>query len=590
MNDIELIKQKINIVDFISEYLPLKKAGINFKTNCPFHQEKTPSFIVSPERQIFTCFGCQKSGDVFKFLMEKEGVEFKEALEILAQKAGIVLQKSAPKKDLRERLFEANLKAQQFYHHLLTSHPLGKKALQYLKSRGLQDSSIKTFGIGYAPNSWEALTRFLLKRGFTTNEVIGVGLGVASERGCYDRFRGRITFPLVDSRNRIIGFSGRVLGSGEPKYINTPQTNLFDKSNFLFGINLAKGEIRAKNEAILVEGEMDVIASFQAGFKNTVSCKGTALTSGHIDLIKRFTDTISLCFDMDLAGDNASRRGIEMAEKAGLNIKVIQIEEGKDPAEAVKLNSMIWQSAIENALPIYDYYLQSELKRLDPKNPADLKKIAQELLPIWAKISDDLIRERYIQKLSALLLIGEDVLRKNIDKIKRTGQNITQAIGPSNIDDEVSSPQNRRDLLEKYLIILLLHIPKNHTYVPTFPEMLFLNETWKQLYVMLVLYFDSISFKPLSFQINEFVKTLPQELTSEIDQLFLTELDDKLSSADKWQKELDSVISELKKALIKASLERLSYEIKSAQEFGKMELLERLNKRFRDLSVKLKNL
>lgn len=590
MDNIELIKQKINIVDFISEYLPLKKAGINYKTNCPFHQEKTPSFVISPDRQIWHCFGCQKGGDVFKFLMEKEGVEFKEALEILAQKAGIVLQKVELKKDVKEKLFEANLKAQQFYHHILTSHPLGKRALEYLKERGLAEETINQFGIGYSPNSWEGLTKFLLKRGFGTTELIDSGLAVSSARGCYDRFRGRITFPLIDTKGRIIGFSGRVLDASEPKYINTPQTIIFDKSNFLFGINLSKGEIKTKNEAILVEGEMDMVLSFQAGFKNIVASKGTALTSGQIDLIKRFTENISLCFDMDLAGDSASRRGIEMAEKAGLNIKVIKISEGKDPAEAVLADPQIWQKATEEALPIYDYYLQSVQRRYDPKKPADLKSIASELIPIWAKISDDLAKERYIQKLAALLLVSEDVLRKNIEKAKESYKPGVQAVKPSVSDDRIVSPASRRELLEKYLIILLLHIPKNHTYVPSFPETLFLTENLKQIYVMLVLYLDSISFKAKSFEINDFIKSLPKELSLEIDQLYLTEVDDKLSNAERWQKEVVGVVSELKKALIKASLEKLSYEIKSAQEFGKMEVLERLTKRFRDLSVKLKNL
>ncbi len=589
MDDATLIKQKLNIVDFISEYLPLKKAGINFKANCPFHQEKTPSFIVSPDRQIWHCFGCSRGGDLFKFLMEKEGVEFKEALEILANRAGITLQRTSPKKDFRERLFEANLKAQQFYHHILTKHSLGNKAYAYLKGRGLTGSSVEQFGIGYAPNSWESLTRFLLKRGFSVQEMVDVGLAVASAKGCYDRFRGRITFPMIDTRSRIIGFSGRILDSGEPKYINTPQTTIFDKGNFLFGINLSKGEIKAQNEAILVEGEMDMVLSFQAGFKNIVACKGTALTSGQIDLIKRFTDTVSLCFDMDLAGDSASRRGIEMAEKAGLNIKVVRIEEGKDPAEAVKIDPKLWQKAIEQSVPIYDYYLQSAQMRLNPKDPADLKKMASELVPVWAKIGDDLVRERYTQKLAAMLRVGEDTLRKSIDKARFGTKPTTLAVRPSS-DDWVASPISRRELLERYLMILLLHIPKNYTYVPNFPETLFLNENWRQLYVMLVLYLDSISFKATSFEMNSFVNNLPKEQTFEIDQLYLTEVDDKLSNAQKWQKEVDLVLAELKKALIKASLEKLSLEIKNAQEFGKIDVLERLNKRFRDLSVKLKNL
>ncbi len=426
MDDTELIKEKINIVDLIQEYLPLKKSGVNFKANCPFHSEKTPSFIVSPERQIWHCFGgCQKGGDIFTFLMEKEGMDFKEALETLAKKAGLTLKKVASKKDFKDKLFEANLKAQEFFHYILTKHKLGQKALDYLKKRGASDESIEQFGLGYAPNSWESLTKFLLKRGFSVSDIITSGLGVSSRSGSYDRFRGRITFPLIDGKDKLRGFSGRVLNSAEPKYINTPQTPLFDKGNFLYGLNLAKPEIRNKKEAILVEGEMDVIASYQAGFRNVVASKGTSLTEGQVDLIKKYTDNISLCFDMDLAGDSASRRGIEIADKAGLNIKVIQLDEGKDAADAISSDPQIWQKAQDLAVPIYDYYIASIAKRYDVKNPMDLKKIGEELIPVWAKISDDLVREHYIQKLSSFLKTDEKILRDAIDKLSKTSQKIS---------------------------------------------------------------------------------------------------------------------------------------------------------------------
>ncbi|MDO8577240.1 MAG: DNA primase [Candidatus Daviesbacteria bacterium] len=592
MDDVELIKEKVNIVDLISEYLPLKKAGVNFKTNCPFHNEKTPSFVVSPERGIWHCFGCQKGGDHFTFLMEKEGMEFKEALEMLANKAGVTLQrKTDDKKDFKDRLFEINLKAQEFFHYILMKHSLGKNALGYLEKRGVQAGTIEEFGIGYAPNSWESLTKFLLKRGYTHQEIIASGLGVAGKSGSYDRFRGRITFPLFDGKEKLRGFSGRVLAPAEPKYINTPQTIIFDKSNFLFGLNLAKGEIRNKKEVVLVEGEMDMIMSFQAGFKNIVASKGTALTEGQINLIKKYAENIILGFDMDLAGDSASRRGIEMADKAGLNIKVIQLSGGKDAAEVVKNDPGIWQKAIEEAVPIYDYYLISTAKRYDIKNPADLKKIGEELIPVWAKITDDLVRERYIQRLSAFLKTEERIIRDGVEKTRQVAaKSYTGLLSKVNKQDNVVSPKSRRELLEEYLITLLLHPPKESNFVPNFPETLFLAEKWRQIYVLLVLYLDSISFKSKAFNVNEFAGGLPKELLSEVDRLYLIELDSKLIDAKFWQKELEGVVSELKKALIKASLERLSLEIKNAQEFDKMETVESLNKRFRDLSVKLKNL
>lgn len=591
MDDVELIKQKINIVDLISEYLTLKKSGVNFKAICPFHSEKTPSFVVSPERQIWHCFGCQKGGDHFTFLIEKEGMEFKEALEFLAKKAGVTLKKIPQKKDLKDRLFEVNLKAQEFFHHILTKHNLGKKALQYLKTRGITEGSIESFGIGYALNSWESLTKFLLKRGFTVAEILGSGLGVSSKSGCYDRFRGRITFPLIDSKDQLRGFSGRVLMPSEPKYINTPQTLIFDKSNFLFGLNLGKGEIRSKKEAILVEGEMDVILSHQAGFRNVVASKGTALTEGQVDLMKKYAESISLSFDMDLAGDSAARRGIELADRAGLNIKIIQIEGGKDAAEAIKDDPKIWQQAINEAVTIYDYYLTSTAKRFDTKKSADLKKIGDELISIWAKITNDLEREKYITRLAAFIQTDEKVIRNAVNKARSmTVQRNYSHVFKQTAQDNVILGKSRRELLEEYLIALLLHPPSDFTFVPNFPETLFLKENFRQIYVLLVLYLDSIAFKSEAFNISDYVLGLPKELLSEVDKLYLTELDGKLNDPKNWQKELEAVVSELKKALIKASLERLSLEIKNAQEFGKMEVVESLNKRFRDLSVKLKNL
>lgn len=592
MDDVELIKEKINIVDLISEYLPLKKAGINFKANCPFHNEKTPSFMVSPERQIFKCFGCGKGGDIFTFLMEKEGLDFKEALETLAKKAGVILQrKSDEGKGIKERLFEVNLKAQEFFHYILTKHPLGKKALNYLKKRGLNSDTIEQFGIGYAPNSWESLTKFLLKRGFTTGEIVTSGLGVASKSGCYDRFRGRITFPLIDGKEKLRGFSGRVLYLAQPKYINTPQTPIFDKGNFLFGLNLAKGEIRNKKEAVLVEGEMDMVLSFQAGFKNVVASKGTAFTSGQIELLKKYTENLILGFDMDLAGDMALRRGVEMADQAGLAIKVIQLDSGKDAAEAVKENPGIWQKAIDEAIPIYDYYLVSTAKKYDTKNPFDIKKIGEELIPVWAKIADDLERDHYIQRLSAFLKTEEKVLRDAVEKARKyQPKSYANLVHKVSAQDNVVSTKSRRELLEEYLIALLLHPPIEANFVPNFPETLFLAEKWRQIYVLLFLYLDSISFKGKAFDINEFVSDLPKELLSEVDRLYLMELDSRLLDGKLWKKELDEVVAELKKALIKASLEKLSLEIKNAQEFDRMEVVESLNKRFRDLSVKLKNL
>ncbi len=595
MDDLELIKQKINVVDLIQEYIPLKKAGVNYKARCPFHNERTASFMVSPERGIWHCFGCDKGGDIFKFVMEKEGLEFKDALELLAQKAGVTLKRvNKEASDIKERYYQANQKAAQFYQYLLTKHKLGKNALEYLKKRGLNDKTIEEFGLGYSPQNWEALTKFLKKRGFNSREIVDAGLGVASNSGCYDRFRGRIIFPLFDIRDRIIGFSGRVLSTGEPKYLNSPQTAIFDKRRFLFGLHLAKTAIKEKNEAIIAEGEMDMILSYQAGVKNIVSSKGTALTEEQIEILKKYCNTLLLCFDTDFAGDAAARRGIEMADRAGLNIKVITVLGAKDPAELCQKDPKAWEKCVEEAVPIYDYYLQSVEKRYSVKKAADKKAVFNEILsqflPIWDKISNPVEKEHYINKLAALLQIDEGLIRDELGKLPKTPQ---PPVVPSNPRSQIELPKHafdRRKMLEEYLIALLLHIPLDHTYVPNFPETLFTQEELKQIYVMLVIFLDSILFKGKAFKIGEFVKTLPDHLVTVADRLYLLQIDERLLDKKYWQKEVDIVVSELKKMLIKTSLEKLSLQIKSAQAFDKMEQVEVLNKRFRDLSVKLKNL
>lgn len=600
MDDLELIKQKINIVDLIQEYLPLKKSGINFKANCPFHQEKTPSFMVSPERGIFKCFGCNLGGDVFKFLMLKEGLDFPEALEVLAKKAGVTLQNQKSKiKDQKERLYEANQKAAQFFNYLLTEHNFGKKALEYLKKRGVVDKIIKEFTLGYAPNSWESLTKFLKKKNFSLAELVEVGLTISSPKGGYDRFRGRIIYPLLNIKNQTVGFAGRILGEGEPalpaggpKYLNTPTTPLFDKTHFLFGLNLAKGEIRQKNQAILVEGLMDMIMSYQAGVKNVVAVQGTALTLEQIEILKKYTDTALICFDKDIAGDIAARRSIEMLDKAGFNLKIIKIAEGKDPADMVTSDPKIWEKAVSEAEPIYDYYLQSVSLRYKIKTAEGKKRVAEELVPVWSKISDPITFDHYLQKLSALLQISETVLRREIKK-----QTLTSGVNFESLLEQnkkqpgtLSSVRSRQEILEEYLLALLLKIPTGLTFVPQFPETIFLAENYKAIYILLVLYFEGISFQGEAFDINSFIKKLPDELVPIVDKLYLMEVDDKLINPNHWQSEIKIVVASLKKLLIRASLEKLSADIKNAQVFGKIEQLEILNRRFRDLSLKLKNL
>ena len=339
-DNIEQIKSRLDVVAVISDYLKLQKSGVNYKACCPFHNEKTPSFYVSPERQIWHCFGCSQGGDIFGFIKAVEGVEFPEALRILARKAGVELEEFIPEaRDEKERLFEIVELATKFFEKQIYNSTDGKSALKYLEERGLNTETIKSFRLGFAPNDWQALNEFLRGRGYTENEVVASGLAIKKDSGAgiYDRFRSRITFPIADINDRVVGFTGRVFDvkNGlneqgartsqaierfehiEAKYINTPQTTIYDKSRVLYGLNKAKMQIKKAEKCLLVEGNMDAVMSCQAGVGNVVASSGTALTPLHLNLLKRYTANLNFCFDTDQAGAMATRRGIGLALNQG---------------------------------------------------------------------------------------------------------------------------------------------------------------------------------------------------------------------------------------------------------------------------------
>ncbi|MCJ7829471.1 DNA primase, partial [Patescibacteria group bacterium] len=372
MDQLEEIKSKIDIVELINSYVPLKKTGRNFKALCPFHSEATPSFIVSPERQIWHCFGaCSEGGDVFKFLMKIENIDFGEAVKELAKRAGVQLTQFKPSEGEREKqvLYEINHLTTEYYHFLLVNHSIGKKALDYILGRGISKSSIELFKIGFAPEGWRSLHHFLVgKKHYQVQSLEKAGLAIKASGGSYyDRFRARIIFPLKDRRGNICGFAGRVLDpqAKEAKYVNTPETLVYYKSELLYGLSEAKEEIKKKDEVILVEGELDAISSHQAGVKNVVAIKGSALTTSQIQLISRFTKNMTFALDQDIAGDQAARRGIELADEQGLMIKVVKAKGGKDPDEIAQKNPQLWLKMVEEAIPVYDYLIDSALNRFN---------------------------------------------------------------------------------------------------------------------------------------------------------------------------------------------------------------------------------
>ncbi|HNU96208.1 MAG TPA: DNA primase [Candidatus Magasanikbacteria bacterium] len=469
MNDVQSIKDKIDIKQLIEEYIPVKKAGAYWKANCPFHHEKTPSFMISPEKQIWHCFGCSKGGDIFSFLQEIEGINFPEALKLLADKAGVKLTQNfvtEVNKDKKNRLLEINSKAANFFHHFLLEMSQAKPAREYLEKRGLSLEMIKDWQIGFVSDQWDLLTQYLLKKGFNIDDIVAAGLSLKKERGSgyFDRFRGRIMFPLFDVHGNVVGFTGRVLVETESsggKYVNTPQTEIYDKSRVLYGLNKAKQEIKNKDLAVLVEGQMDVLACHQAGMKNVIAASGTALTAEQISLIKRFTKNIAMAFDKDNAGENAAKRGIDTAIAQGMNVKVIQIPEnsGKDADECLKKNPEVWFMAVDEAKLIMEWFFENVLKKYSLQDSQQKKKAAGELLEQISKIPEQIEQDYWLQKMSDKFSVQTELLRQTMRSFGKKEFNKPKKEDEKNYNKASELFNSRSRMLEEQFLAILLKTP-----------------------------------------------------------------------------------------------------------------------------------
>lgn len=441
MNEVEEIKSKIDIVELIGGYLTLKKAGVNQKGLCPFHSEKTPSFMVSPERQTFKCFGCGKGGDVFTFIEEIEGMDFYDSLKFLAGKSGVELKSrgnlSYGGKNIepteKSKIFEINDLAARLYHKILTDHPKADHARKYLKDRGITSQSIKDFQIGYAPKSWDLLIKFLAKKGYNEKEIFKAGLLVLGERGQYwDRFRGRIMFPISNISGQIIAFTGRTL-EDDPKaakYINSAESPIYTKGKTIYALDKARIEIRSQGFSIMVEGNMDVITTHQAGFKNVVAVSGTALTSDQLKILARYSFDIFFSFDSDSAGKAAQKRAITLALQNDINAKIINLPGFKDPDEAIKSDPKIFERAVKSAKPALESWIDSLILEYGTTDVSGKKKISKEILPVIKIISDELEKEHYAKYLAKKLAISESSILAQLGKTKEI------AVMPSSVAED----------------------------------------------------------------------------------------------------------------------------------------------------------
>ncbi len=468
-DQVEEVKQKTDIVGIIGEKVQLKKAGRNYKALCPFHSEKTPSFMVSPELQIFKCFGCNETGDVFSFLEKYEGMEFGEALRYLADRVGVKL---APlrfeDRGEKERLIEINSYASKFYHYVLLNHPAGKIALDYLtKERELKPATIEEFQLGFSPDAPGAIERLLVsKKKFAPSEVEKAGIIYRAGSRAVDKFRGRVIFPLFDHRGNVVGLAGRILPSEKnkdlAKYINSPDTPVYHKGSLLYGLNLSRSLIKKKNTAIVVEGELDMISSWQAGIKNTVALKGTALTEDQLRLLSRFSERAILALDSDIAGDAAARRGITIAQNLGMEIKVALMGKYKDPDEAARKDLEGYKQALIKSIGVWDFMVESVFTRFDAKSGSGKAKISKEIIPILASIPDKIVQAHYIEVVADKLKVPDTAVIEQIESFQEK-----EKIPEVAIAAKEEKEKDRRTLLEERFLTLAFQSPTSEILTAT---------------------------------------------------------------------------------------------------------------------------
>ena len=594
----EEIKSKIDIVDVISEYIQLKQAGANFRALCPFHNEKTPSFMVSRDKQIWHCFGCNEGGDAFTFVQKIENIEFPEALKILAEKAGIKLKKVNPELvSQKTRLFDLNKLAAEFFHQVFLKSQEGKIARDYLAKRQLSLATVKDFKLGYAPNSWDKLLNILHKKGFKDDDIFLSGLVVKNEKGqLYDRFRQRLMFPIYDHHSNIVGFTGRILDETKVnqggKYVNTPQTLIYNKSLVIYGLDKAKDEIKRENLAVFVEGNMDVIASHQGGVKNVIATSGTALTLEQLKILQRYTNNIALSFDADLAGQTAAERGIDIALNLGLNIKIIQLPESingqkiKDPDDCIKNGIKYWQSAIKQAVSIMDFYFEKVIKQYDITDPLGKKEIAARLLKQIAKLNDKVEQNHWLVKLAQKLDVPENILRETLNKYLGEKQDEGQEI-----KFESSLPKRREDLLAEQILALIIKYPKNINYVIDHLEIeTIANANLQQIYKELILCYNQIK----EFDYSELEKVLfakDEKLVNLMSTLMLLADKDFFDfNEEQIKQEIYNVIKQLKNNFINNKIKQIQKLLAEAEKQKDFKQIEALSKDFSALTQQLTNL
>lgn len=555
-DQVDEIKRKTDIVGVIGAYVVLKKMGRHHKGLCPFHSEKTPSFMVNEEMGLYKCFGCGAGGDVIKFLMEIEGIDFREALERLAERVGVkLISRGRDDNDERTKMLEVMDLAARYFHWLLMEGKAGVAAREYLTARKISAKLMETFNLGFAIQSWDSLTNYLIKKkGYKEELLKKVGLVSRKEKGgVYDKFRGRVMFPLQDAGGKVVGFTGRILPSlakeDEAKYMNSPETPLYHKSRMLYGFFQAKKAIREKKRVVLVEGQTDCISSFAAGISETVAVGGTALTEDQVEILARLADKIYLSMDADEAGSVAIKRSVELAEKRGLSIKVVQIEGGKDPDEIARNSPSKWKEMVEKSVDVYEFVMNGAFKKFDSSNIEGIKKITEEVVPFLAKIENGVVREVWAKRLAEKLGVALKGVMGEIDK-KISGKPETN----NSTDLEKNSEENKIVKLSRRLIgQLILRQDAVVVVAPWFGGVKIEGAEGKMITWLLQ--------NRASLPVEELVENIPEELRDVAGVSYMAEDSEEVPG----QKEVEEAAVQLLREIIRDRKKELMQEMTQAK-------------------------
>ena len=601
MDPKEEVRHRLPVEEVVGEYLELKPAGGgSLKTVCPFHSEKTPSFYVSKEKQIWHCFGCDKGGDIFSFVMEMEGVEFPEALRLLAKKAGVEIPRyDSTQSNERSRLVEINELARRFFEKVYLDSSASVDARAYVASRGFSEALREEFGLGHAPDAWDKLVSFLGKRGYGNGEMVAAGLALNRKEGSgvIDRFRDRLMVPLLDAHGNTVAFTGRVLpGAPEkagskipskvegPKYMNSPETAVYHKGELLYGLSKAKQAIKAEKAAIIVEGNLDVIASHKAGVKHVVASSGTALTQAQIQLLSRYTDTLVFCFDRDAAGFNAALRGIRLAAETGMRVQVLLIpkDAGKDPDDVVRKDPELWKKIAASPVPLMEYYFEQATYGKDLNEVETKRKIGHFLVEEIGRLEDPIEREHWLSKLGDLLHMDVEILRGMMKK----GDHTTPRSQERNNTEAKPERLTRVDKALEVLLGVFLQFPEQRKVISEKLEASWLTEhALGRLYHLVQVRYHAREKNPDAQ--TSFFSTFEDEVAGDVEMTHLLHhvsllgerIASDVSSADLpiYVQEHMLVLEGEWKKRRRGELER---ELRSAEARGDEEAVQRLLKQF----------